>query len=158
MADESPKGFDAGVRPQGGIARQQSHFFRKTLGHEQTIEGIPMEKRKVEGATNVGPGDGQGLSDAAVDPFFPETFQPTEELKFFERHFDGQLPKGGLADPEIVRGTFQSLACRWGEGGILVAVPKEGVPVDEQSQRMYSLKSSKGASKSLAMWRTVPLP
>ncbi|NBS07336.1 MAG: hypothetical protein EBS69_08100 [Verrucomicrobia bacterium] len=54
------------------IAGEEGHFFSQTLGDENAVERVAVMKRKVNRATDMGPGDGEGFGDFLIDPLFPE--------------------------------------------------------------------------------------
>jgi hypothetical protein len=53
-----PKSFDCGIFTKLGVTGEEGHFFSQTLGDENTIERVTMMERKVNRATDMGPGDG----------------------------------------------------------------------------------------------------
>ena len=65
-------------------------------------------------------------------------FQAAQKIEFFDGDLDGQFPEGGFANPKFIDWTFQRFAGDLGKGRILVAMPDEGVTIDEKFHRMYS--------------------
>lgn len=73
------------------------------------------------------------------------------ETQLAELNLDAQFPNGPNADQPLVRFVLDGLDGRKAQLRGVVHRPNHGVRVEQQLHSMYSLKSSKGASKSGAM-------
>src|SRR5262249_6700736 len=109
----------------------------RAAGHEAPAQEAPVSQRAAARGSQAL--DGQGLREIRA------TF-----------HLDGDLPDGARAQQSVIRRVRDRGPGRRTEQPILIDVPDQGVRIDQELHSMYSLKSSSGASKSGAMYRTEP--
>src|SRR5262249_13718500 len=78
------------------------------------------------------------------------------QSKFAEADFDGDLPYCGRTQQPFVIGILDRGMGFRTEEMVLIDTPNDRVRGEEEPHSMWSLNSSSGASKSGAMYRTVP--
>ncbi len=76
--------------------------------------------------------------------------------QFRQRGLDRHFPHRPGTDQQFVRRVLECGHGRSAQSGWIVQSPDQAMGVDQVPHSMYSLKSSSGASKSGAMYSTVP--